>query len=81
MTVEVETMEKSVKVPGWLVGLVSLGVVACGTVSWAYSTFVTIRERDVLRIANSERLESIEKKQDAMNEKLDRIIEKLLFKK
>lgn len=66
--------DRGFKAPGWLIGLISFSITCGSGVSWAYSTFVTIRERDVFRSINDKRLESIERKQDELNAKMDKLL-------
>lgn len=63
--------------PTWSAVLVALiGMTASG-VAFSYSTFVTIRERDILKGIYEERLVSLERKQDEVLKAVGRIEGKL----
>lgn len=59
--------------PNWIHMILVSGGILTSAVVWAYSTFVPRAERDILRAANSERLERIENKQDQMMNKIDHL--------
>lgn len=60
---------QGVKIPGWFIGLIGLAATGCGGISWAFGTFVTIRERDAIKSVFEKRLDSIEKKLDFLIER------------
>lgn len=55
---------KGFKIPGWVAGLTGLLVINSAVVSWAYGTFVTIRERDMMKPFYDSKLESMDRKLD-----------------
>lgn len=67
---------KGFKVPAWFIGVIGMVLVTSGGVSWAYGTFVTIRERDLVRSLFEQRLAGIEAGQRIIEEKVDRLLER-----
>lgn len=76
---------QSFRVPGWLFGLVCFCVMCGSGVAWAYSTFVSIRERDLLRQSYdaritemqsqiNSRMDSIDRGQEQLSQKIDKVI-------
>lgn len=61
----------------WIHLAIAIALNSGGVVVWGYSTFVTIRERDMVKAIFEERLARIEQKQDQANDKLDSLISRL----
>ena len=57
--------------PTWALMIATVAGVLASTVSWSYSTFVTHREADMIKITSEERQKSIEAKLDKMDAKID----------